>query len=514
MHAEAIATARSLAPARKTHASLACWLLVVPLWAPLWLVAPIVAQDPVLVAAGADAATLAAAAARVRPSPRQLAWQAHGFVAFVHFGMNTFTDREWGDGTETPATFAPTDFDAAQWVSTFADAGMRGLVLTCKHHDGFALWPTSVTAHSVASSPWRHGDGDIVAEVADACRARGLSFGVYLSPWDRHCKEFGTRAYHEIFQTQLRELCTNYGPLFEVWFDGANCPSDQPEVFDWQAHFRLVRQLQPDAAIAITGPDVRWVGNEAGRTREQEWSVLPLDVAESGGFEQDRTAWQSLWRLRERNQAHDLGSRSALTGARRLCWWPAETDVSIRPGWFFHEAENDRVKSKGELLDFWFAAVGGNAVLLLNVPPDRRGRIADQDVAVLREVGAHLQATFGIDLLAQADRRDRRGTWEFYFAEERTFDVVDLREEVGSRGQCVEAFAIEVWDGERFTEVATGTTIGFRRLVRLPLTTARGLRVRIRQSRSETRLAHISLHRQPPPAPASTEPTKPSSRPR
>ena len=455
------------------------------------------AQDVVLVPNGASTDDIAKLAAEVRPSARQLEWQRHGFVAFVHFGMNTFTDREWGDGTESPTTFLPTEFDARQWAKSFADAGMRGLVLTCKHHDGFCLWPSASTEHDVAASPWRNGDGNVVAEVADACREVGLSFGVYLSPWDRNCKSFGTRAYHDVFQQQLRELCSDYGPLFEVWFDGAHCPSDQPEIFDWQAHFRLVRELQPQACIAITGPDVRWVGNEAGVTREQEWSALPLDDADEGPFEQSRAAWQSLWRLREKNQAKDLGSRQALLAARRLVWWPAETDVSIRSGWFHHASEDATVKPKRQLLDFWFSAVGGNAVLLLNVPPDRRGRIADPDVAVLAEVGAHLRATFATDLAADCKRRESPSATEAYFGGERTFDVVDLSEDVGANGQRIESFRIDVWDGERWTERATGGTVGFRRILRIEPVTARGVRCVVTASRGEPRGVSMRVHQQP-----------------
>ncbi len=454
-------------------------------------------QDPVGVAKDATADQLLAAAAAVRPSARQLAWQAHGFVAFAHFGMNTFTDREWGEGTESPTWFAPTDLDARQWVETFAQAGMRGVVLTCKHHDGFCLWPTATTKHSVAASPWRDGKGDVVAEVAAACAARGLSFGVYLSPWDRNCQAFGSRAYHEVFQQQLRELCSNYGPLFEVWFDGAHCPSDDPAVFDWQAHFRLVRQLQPMAAIAITGPDVRWVGNEAGRTRSAEWSVLPLDADAAGPVEQDRTAWQSLWRLRERDQDADLGSRARLAGALRLCWWPAETDVSIRPGWFWHERDDTQVKTVAQLLDCWFAATGGNALLLLNVPPDRRGRVADADATVLHELGAHLDATFATDLAATARTQAYSRCGEVYFAQPTTFDVLDLREDVAAHGQLVESFRIDTFDGNTWQELEVGTTIGYRRLLRLPRTTALGVRYWIEQRRAAAPLAHFSVHLQP-----------------
>ncbi len=455
------------------------------------------AQDTVIVPSGASLDEIARLAGEVRPSPRQLQWQQHGFVAFVHFGMNTFTDREWGDGKESPSTFAPTDFDAGQWARAFADAGMRGVVLTCKHHDGFCLWPSASTEHDVANSAWRNGDGDVVAEVADACREHGLSFGIYLSPWDRNTTVFGTRAYHDVFQQQLRELCTSYGTLFEVWFDGAHCPADDPEAFDWQSHFRLIRELQPTACIAITGPDVRWVGNEAGSTREQEWSALPLDAADTGAIEENRAVWRSLWRLREKCQTPDLGSRTALADARRLVWWPAETDVSIRKGWFWRASEDATVKQKRELLDIWFRAVGGNAVLLLNVPPDRRGRIADPDVAALAAVGAHLRATFATDLTEGCKRRESATATEVWFGGERTFDVVDLREDVAANGQRVESFRIDRWDGERWVEVATGGTIGFRRILRLKPSAAHGIRCVVTKSRGQPLGVKLAAHLEP-----------------
>ena len=466
------------------------------------LVLPLAAQAPVAVPDGATVDAIAALAADVRPSPRQLAWQATGCNAFVHFGMNTFTGREWGDGKESPATFAPTDFDADQWVAAFAAAGMRGVVLTCKHCDGFCLWPSATTTHDVASSPFRAGKGDVVAEVAAACRAQGLQFGVYLSPWDQHDPTFGTPAYHATFLAQLRELCSSYGPLFEVWFDGANCPPDDPTLFDWQAVFAVVRELQPDAAIAITGPDVRWVGNEAGTTRAQEWSVLPLPQPAPGDLAGDRQSWRALWALRARNQEPELGGRAALADAKALCWWPAETDVSIRPGWFWRADEDAQVKPLERLLDFWYGAVGGNAVLLLNVPADARGRIADPDVRALRELGDHLRATFGSDLADRGARKQYPKVGEVVFDAPTTVDTFELREDVAASGQRIEAFRVEALQNGGWRECARGGTVGFRRILRTEPITADGFRYWIEQSRGKPQIARFALHRRPPLLPA------------
>lgn len=460
--------------------------------------APTSEPAPLSVPANASAEQRVALAAAVRPSERQLRWQRLGFTAFAHFGINTFSDREWGDGQEDPRTFAPSDFDAGQWAATFAAAGMRGVVLTCKHHDGFCLWPSATTERDVAASPFRAGRGDVVAEVAAACRAHGLGFGVYLSPWDRSQPSFGTPAYHAVFLQQLRELCTNYGPLFEVWFDGAHCPPDDPALFDWQAVFRLVRELQPEAVIAITGPDVRWVGNESGDPRADEWSVLPLADAAPGAFPTDRQSWRALWALRERNQQRDLGSRAQLGSAAALCWWPAEVDVSIRPGWFHHAAEDAQVKSLAQLVDLWFRAVGGNSNLLLNVPPDRRGRIAAPDAAVLRDLGAYLQATFGTEVSAAAvQRKAYAKVGEVYFAAPTTVDVFDLGEDTAATGQRVEAFRLEVRQNGGWREFARGGAIGCRRLVRTQPTTGDAFRFWIEQSRGPVQMAHFRLHRRP-----------------
>ncbi len=416
-------------------------------------------------------------AAHVVPSPQQLAWQEMEFTGFAHFGVNTFTDLEWGDGTEDPAVFNPTDFDADQWVSACKQAGIKLLILTCKHHDGFCLWPSKFTEHSVKHSPWRNGQGDMVREVADACRRGGIKFGVYLSPWDRHEKTYGTDAYNDYYKNQLRELLTNYGEVAEVWWDGAcgEGPNGKKQVYDFDGCTKIVRELQPDAVTAISGPDIRWVGNEDGLARETEWSVQPVD----------------------------------LSGNPQCRWWPAECDVSIRPGWFYHQTEDDKVKSLSHLLDIYYSSIGRNASLLLNIPPDRRGLFHENDVARLAELRAAIDATFKTNLAqgkavvasSEADGHaagaivdgDDATYWtpadgvtqaslEIDLGEPTTFDRVMLQEMI-STGQRVEKFKLEAWDGDSWNEIAQGTTIGYKRLLRIPLTTASKVRLTIDEAR-------------------------------
>ncbi|MBK8979165.1 MAG: alpha-L-fucosidase [Planctomycetes bacterium] len=459
---------------------------------------PAAAQaDPssVVVPPGASADEIAALAARVLPHPRQQRWLSLGFTAFVHFGMNTFTDREWGDGREEPDRFRPDRLDADQWCEAFAAAGMRGVVLTCKHHDGFCLWPTATTDHSVRSSDWRAGEGDVVREVADACRRHGLLFGVYLSPWDRNAPSFGTHAYDDLFHAQLRELLTGYGPLYDVWFDGAHAPKDDPETFDWLRHFRLIRELQPDACISVMGPDARWCGNEAGHTREQEWNVVPLDIADPRPATDSWDVFHAL--LRVPVQAADLGSRARLAGAKRLVWWPTMTNTSIRPGWFWHPAEDGRVKSLDALLDVWFGAVGGGSQFLLNVPPNRHGRLADGDVERLRQLGTVLRATFGRDLAAGARREHDANLHTLLLPEPRGVDVVRVCEDVAHTGQRVEAFRLDARIDGAWREIARGSTIGPNRLLRFAPVNADAFRLVVEQQRAPAQIAELALFRQP-----------------
>ncbi|MDP3952169.1 alpha-L-fucosidase [Microbacterium sp.] len=301
-----------------------------------------------------SAAARIAEAAAVRPSARQLAWQQREFYGFIHFGMNTMTDREWGSGHEDPALFDPEEVDPAHWVAAAESAGMRGLILTCKHHDGFALWPSAHSAHTVAASPWRGGGGDLVRETAEACAAAGLAFGVYLSPWDRTEATYGSgAAYDDFFVAQLTELLTDYGPIFSVWLDGANGEGadGRTQYYDWERYYQVVRRLQPDAVISVCGPDVRWCGNEAGRTRADEWSVVPASLRDAERIaSRSQQADDGEFSRLVRSDEDDLGSRDAITAVSdELIWYPAEVNTSIRPGWFHHPSENHRVRRPEEV---------------------------------------------------------------------------------------------------------------------------------------------------------------------
>jgi alpha-L-fucosidase len=482
-----------------------------------------------LITPGEPVASVVRKAANIVPSPRQWSWQKREFIAFVHFGMNTFTDREWGEGTENPSLFNPTDFDARQWAKVMKDAGMSMIIVTAKHHDGFCLWPSRYTDHSVRSSPWRDGKGDVVREVAEACRESGLAFGVYLSPWDRHEPSYGdSPRYNEHFRNQLRELLTQYGEVAEVWFDGAcgEGPNGKRQEYDWPSYYRVIRELQPGAVIFGMGPDVRWVGTESGYGRETEWSVVPVAIRDPGifGASPAENPLDEAF-LPGDLTAADLGSRERIKEAKVLAWYPAETDVSIRPGWFYHSNQDDKVKTPEKLVDIYYSSVGRNGVLLLNVPPDQRGRIQENDVKALREMRAILETTFVADFAAGARARastEREGHeaasivdrddetfWtaeegvekaevELDLAAEATFDRASLREYVRA-GQRIESFVLEAWDGTSWERFAEGTTIGAKRLLRFPAVTSGRVRLSIVASRTSPTLAGFGLFRAPAP---------------
>ncbi len=447
-------------------------------------------------------------AGRVVPDARQLEWQKLELTAFIHFGINTFTGREWGDGTESPELFNPERLDAGQWVTALKDAGIKLVILTAKHHDGFCLWPTKTTMHSVTGSPWRDGEGDVVWELKKACEDADLRFGIYLSPWDRNSPVYGNSPlYNELYIQQLTELLSNYGRIDEVWFDGAcgEGPDGKKQEYDWAAYYDLIRRLQPEAVVAIKGEDVRWVGTESGYGRATEWSVTALAP---GGRPEMQAINQNLG-LDETSA--DLGSREVLEKAGQVFWFPAEVDVSIRPGWFFHENETPRIKSLPRLADIYFNSVGMNSVLLLNIPPDRRGLIHETDVARLKEFGNWVSSSFrdnlslqatvipsGLKALADGDRETYKSMGntpayaELTFKEDIVFDVILLQEYI-ERGQRVEEFTIEVQKEGKWTEVAGGTTIGYKRLLRIQPVRASKVRINIKKSRGDAFIAEAGL---------------------
>jgi len=326
----------------------------------------------------------AVALARPRPSPAQLAWQRDELALFLHFGVNTFTDREWGDGREDPAIFTPSKLDARQWTRSAKAAGAKALILTAKHHDGFCLWPTRTTQHSVAKSPWRSGQGDVVREFMDACRGDGLRAGLYLSPWDRNSPVYGdSPRYNDFYCDQLTELLTRYGTISEVWFDGANGegPNGRRQEYDWPRFFGLVRKLQPDAVMfSDVGPDVRWCGNESGTAGDPNWSTIDPNAVPYPGA-----------------SVPDIGEILQHGDPSGSVWRPAEVDVSIRPGWFYHAAEDDRVRCVDNLIGLYFTSVGRNGKLLLNVPPTREGLLHSTDIAHLSAFRERLSGMFDGD---------------------------------------------------------------------------------------------------------------------
>ncbi|MBV8810327.1 MAG: alpha-L-fucosidase [Acidobacteriaceae bacterium] len=440
------------------------------------------------------------------PSERQVRWSEMEYYNFLHFTVNTFTDKEWGYGSEDPAIFNPTQFDADAIVEALKASGSKGVILTCKHHDGFCLWPTSTTSHSIRNSPYKAGKGDIVKEISRAAGRHGLKFGVYVSPWDRSQASYGTPQYLQIYRKQVEELLTGYGPVFEIWHDGANGGTgyygganekriiDKRHYYDWPATWALERKLQPDAVIfSDVGPDVRWVGNEKGIAGETCWATYtPLSPDGGPGSPGDVQEKQSI-----------VGTRNG------EYWMPAECDVSIRPGWFWHERENNQVKSPRDLLDLYYDSVGRGASFLLNVPPDRRGLISDNDRAALRGFRALIDQIFSHDLAIDATVNatnvrgrspefspktlldgDRYSYWStddpitqadvtFDLPRPTQFDIVRIRENI-RLGQRVDSFMVEVWTEGNWSRFGEGTSIGSCRIVgaQAPVTTTR-VRLRI-----------------------------------
>jgi alpha-L-fucosidase len=421
------------------------------------------------------------------PSARQLAWQQLETTAFLHFTVNTYTDKEWGEGTEDPKIFNPVHFDARKIIKPLKDAGFKIAIITAKHHDGFCLWPSKYTKHSVKSSPWKDGKGDVVKEIADACREYGIKFGVYLSPWDRHEPLYGTNKYNTYYTNQLRELLTNYGEVAEVWFDGAKGKNAKDMEYDFAGYWKLVRQLQPKAVMfSDVGPDVRWVGNEAGNAGETCWSTITTDGMAPGKADPAYL-----------NTGDPNGKQ----------WIPAETDVSIRPGWFYHSSEDDKVKTGKQLVDLYYKSVGRNSLLLLNIPPNREGLLSDIDINSLKDFRNILNETFKNNLATgkmNLKLTDRKLS-TFVTVKEHEQLVIDLKKPVTfDRGMFQENIAagqrnaealLEYWDGKEWQKINEFTTIGYKRLLRFPSITASRLRLTIRKAKQPVQLAEVGFYK-------------------
>lgn len=413
------------------------------------------------------------------PSGDQLKWHEMEYYMFVHFGPNTFTDVEWGDGKENPEVFNPTDLDCRQWAATAKAAGMKGIIITAKHHDGFCLWPSKYSTHTVRESLWKNGQGDVLKELSDACREYGLKFGVYLSPWDQNHPAYGTAEYNQVFANTLNEVLSNYGEVFEQWFDGANGggKDGKKQEYDWDLFHNTVYRNQPHAIIfSDVGPGCRWMGNERGIAGETNWSTLNIE-----GFEPGIKAPSP--------EILNSGEQGGET------WVPAETDVSIRPGWFYSPSTNDKVKTVDELMNIYYTSVGRNSNLLLNVPPDRRGRIHSSDSIRLMEFRKAIEEEFKENLMKDAvlksnaasqydisnvKDKDYKTYWapvegnlepsiEIDFKSLISFNRLLLQEYI-PLGQRVSSFDVKYWNEQTkdWSELITATTIGYKRILRFP----------------------------------------------
>ncbi len=453
------------------------------------------------------------------PSERQIAWHKMEFYAFVHFNMNTFTNMEWGLGDESPEMFNPTGLDCRQWARVCKEAGMKGIILTAKHHDGFCLWPSAYTGHSVKNSPWKNGGGDVVKELSEACKEYGLKMGVYLSPWDRNHADYGKPGYITYFRNQLRELLTNYGDIYEVWFDGANGGTgwygganeerriDRTTYYDWENTRKIVRELQPNACMfSDAGPDVRWVGNEQGWAGETNWSILKRDDFAPGVVSD----------LKFLQQGQIDGTH----------WLPAEVDVSIRPGWYYHPSEDHKVKTLPQLLDIYYNSIGRNASFLLNLPVDKRGLVNEEDVRQLKKLSGAIKADFANNLAAgkKASASNFRGNSkkykpgnvvdgnpETYWATDDNVVASSITIDLGGDtefnrflvqeyiplGQRVKKFALEALVNGEWKQLDTQTTIGYKRILRFPNVLASKIRLDIKDAKASPVISNIEIYKAP-----------------
>lgn len=430
----------------------------------------------------------------VVPTPSQQRLQDKPFYAFFHFGMNTANDREWGCGSEVASDFDITKIKPEQWVKTVKAAGMTGVILTCKHHDGFCLWNTGTTDFNVMNSPMGK---DIVKAVSDECHKQGIEFGVYLSPWDMHEPTYGTEQYNDYFIRQLTELCGNYGELFEVWFDGAKGANAKAFTYDWQRYYKLIRTMQPNANIAICGEDIRWVGNEAGKARKNEYSVVPASLKQCEAIEKNsQNAEGDAARLQKVDTMdEDLGSRNILKNNANLSWYPAEVDVSIRKGWFYHKKDDRTVKSARRLFKIYLTSVGNNCTLLLNIPPTDKGVICAKDVRNLKALGKKINDITAYPVLEQniGELKSDQGYLEFNFDSEKKLKYFVISEDL-AYSQRIEKFDLYIKKPNgSYKRAYQGTIVGAKKIVKLNKK-ATGAVLVIRQSRSTPHIKSVGFY--------------------
>jgi alpha-L-fucosidase len=425
------------------------------------------------------------------PTKQQLAWHEMEFYLFTHFGPNTFTDKEWGEGTEPEDIFNPTNLDCRQWCRVAKAAGAKGIIITAKHHDGFCLWPSKYSTHTVRESKWKNGKGDVLKELSQACKEYGLKFGVYISPWDRNHPKYGTPEYNDVFVNMMKEIFTNYGPIWELWWDGANGegPNGKKQVYDWDRFKKTVRQLSPNTVIfSDVGPDIRWCGNEKGIAGETNWNLL-----DTVGFTPGAGA-----------PPVDTLNRGNVNGK---VWIPAECDVSIRPGWFYHKEEDEKVKTPEELFQLYLKSVGRGANLLLNVPPDRTGRINAKDSAALvgfkklndrslKDKRIEEFAYHYTNLVAQYHNGQENygpSILEFKLKKQSKINCVVLQEDIQG-GQRIESFSIEIRAKNTVVQEIKGTTIGHKRVLTFPDTVSDNLVLKVNNSRQVPLIGRASVY--------------------
>ena len=456
-----------------------------------------------------------------RPSARQLRWQETEFYALISYGMPVFTGKQYGDGHTPASMFWPEEMQTDAWCETVKKAGMRGIVLTCKHYDGFCLWPSEHTDYSVKGSNWLDGEGDLVKMVADSCRRYGLKFGVYVAPWDRHETTYGSgKAYDDFFCGLLTELLTGYGDVFCVWLDGV-CGADEKRVqnYDWARYYRTIRTLAPDAAICFRGPDVRWCGNERGFTRSSEWSCLPAYL----GVNEDGTSAQAGSKKKNTLMDADLGSRKAIRDETEFIWYPCEVSVPMRAHWFFDEADKYSSKTKDKLMKLYLNTVGNNAGLMLGLSPNKRGVLDETDIQILHSFGKELEICFGYNLVSGcaslsassafspefSEKKllsdDRRNCWRpaegdkkpeliVEFKEEELFDKIMLGENIAG-GQHIEAFEVYSQnDKGKWKKICEGETVGYKKICSVDPMKAKKLRFVFTEYRSFFELNKLQIN--------------------